>query len=291
MILYYLVRFQLHPISSRLSLERLITVHTYTLILGPDPLGHFLPIAVKSIHRKRMPVSEVKSGQTASFALKKIKRSQIRKGNYNTQRILFVHIQILNQWYFLFFRNGDGESQTESPVLLGVQGWHYGSSSSNHDSHSLPGNGPLRLHTTNCVHHGNECRVPENRRQSQCPLQVSNVTLQNYQTYSMCAIFFPWNFKICQTSRVLESRPAFGVQGRPNQSCGQRDEDHPPCPSWHSFSREGKTHPNDEEWTEEQGNDVCRSLCWSLRILNHHQWIRRTRIYEDQWRTCSSSSI
>ena len=27
-----------------------------------------------------MPVSEVKSGQTASFSLKKIKRSQIRKG-------------------------------------------------------------------------------------------------------------------------------------------------------------------------------------------------------------------
>merc|ERR1712038_1449929 len=51
-----------------------------SLLLGPDPLGHFHPIAVKSIHRKRMPVSEVKSGQTASFSLKKIKRSQIRKG-------------------------------------------------------------------------------------------------------------------------------------------------------------------------------------------------------------------
>merc|ERR1712098_136516 len=42
--------------------------------------GHFTPIAVKSIHRKRMPVSEVKSGQTASFSLKKVKRSSIRKG-------------------------------------------------------------------------------------------------------------------------------------------------------------------------------------------------------------------
>ncbi|KAH0616890.1 hypothetical protein JD844_028343 [Phrynosoma platyrhinos] len=38
-----------------------------TLLLGPDPLGNFLPIAVKSIHRKRMPVKE-------------IKRSSIRKG-------------------------------------------------------------------------------------------------------------------------------------------------------------------------------------------------------------------
>ncbi|XP_046981192.1 GTP-binding protein 1 [Schistocerca americana] len=51
-----------------------------TLMLGPDPLGHFMPIAVKSIHRKRMVVREVRGGQTASFALKKIKRSQIRKG-------------------------------------------------------------------------------------------------------------------------------------------------------------------------------------------------------------------
>ncbi|KAF7205155.1 GTP binding protein 1, like isoform X3 [Nothobranchius furzeri] len=50
------------------------------LLLGPDPLGVFIPIAVKSIHRKRMPVKEVHGGQTASFALKKIKRAAIRKG-------------------------------------------------------------------------------------------------------------------------------------------------------------------------------------------------------------------
>lgn len=43
-----------------------------TLMLGPDPFGHFIPIAVKSIHRKRMPVKEVRAGQTASFALKKV---------------------------------------------------------------------------------------------------------------------------------------------------------------------------------------------------------------------------
>ncbi|XP_070580603.1 GTP-binding protein 1-like [Ptychodera flava] len=51
-----------------------------TLLLGPDAVGQFLPIAVKSIHRKRLPVKMVKGGQTASFSLKKIKRSQIRKG-------------------------------------------------------------------------------------------------------------------------------------------------------------------------------------------------------------------
>nr|CAD7407342.1 unnamed protein product [Timema cristinae] len=42
------------------------------LLLGPDPLGYFIPITVKSIHRKRMVVKQVRGGQTASFALKKI---------------------------------------------------------------------------------------------------------------------------------------------------------------------------------------------------------------------------
>ena len=44
-----------------------------TMLLGPDPLGNFMPIAVKSIHRKRMPVKMVRGGQTASFALKKVR--------------------------------------------------------------------------------------------------------------------------------------------------------------------------------------------------------------------------
>lgn len=44
-----------------------------TLLLGPDALGQFQPILVKSIHRKRMPVKEVRGGQTASFSLKKVR--------------------------------------------------------------------------------------------------------------------------------------------------------------------------------------------------------------------------
>jgi len=43
-----------------------------TLLLGPDSTGQFQSIVIKSIHRKRMPVREVKAGQTASFALKKV---------------------------------------------------------------------------------------------------------------------------------------------------------------------------------------------------------------------------
>jgi len=51
-----------------------------TLLLGPDSQGQFVPAAIKGIHRRRLPTREVRGGQTASFALKKIKRSQIRKG-------------------------------------------------------------------------------------------------------------------------------------------------------------------------------------------------------------------
>lgn len=43
-----------------------------TLLLGPDSVGLFTTVSIKSIHRKRMPVREVRGGQTASFALRKV---------------------------------------------------------------------------------------------------------------------------------------------------------------------------------------------------------------------------
>lgn len=43
-----------------------------TMMLGPDQLGNFIPVPIKSVHRKRLPVKEVRAGQTASFSLKKV---------------------------------------------------------------------------------------------------------------------------------------------------------------------------------------------------------------------------
>jgi len=51
-----------------------------TLLLGPDSNGVFVQATIKSIHSKKIPVEKVVAGQTAGFALKKIKRSSIRKG-------------------------------------------------------------------------------------------------------------------------------------------------------------------------------------------------------------------
>jgi GTPase len=62
-----------------------------TLLLGPDPVGQFIPIAIKSIHRKRMPVKEVRGGQTASFALKKVVPKSFSLWELSTTNIL-MHV-------------------------------------------------------------------------------------------------------------------------------------------------------------------------------------------------------
>jgi len=51
-----------------------------TMLMGPDSIGKFEQVHIKSIHRKRLPVQEVVAGQAAAFALKKIKKNQVRKG-------------------------------------------------------------------------------------------------------------------------------------------------------------------------------------------------------------------
>ncbi|KAJ3078619.1 GTP-binding protein 1 [Quaeritorhiza haematococci] len=53
-----------------------------TLLLGPDSTGNFTPTVIKSMQRKRVNVVTASAGQSASFALKKMKRSAIRKGMY-----------------------------------------------------------------------------------------------------------------------------------------------------------------------------------------------------------------
>lgn len=57
-----------------------------TLLLGPDKLGKFNPVVVKSIHHKRTPVEEALSGQAVCFGIKavdkklQLKRTAFRKG-------------------------------------------------------------------------------------------------------------------------------------------------------------------------------------------------------------------
>eukprot|EP00003_Mantamonas_plastica_P033590 TRINITY_DN971_c0_g1_i3.p1 TRINITY_DN971_c0_g1~~TRINITY_DN971_c0_g1_i3.p1 ORF type:complete len:820 (-),score=334.37 TRINITY_DN971_c0_g1_i3:103-2265(-) len=51
-----------------------------TLWLGPNGTGDFTKATVKSIHYQRMAVKKATAGQSCCFALKKVKRSAIRRG-------------------------------------------------------------------------------------------------------------------------------------------------------------------------------------------------------------------
>ena len=68
-----------------------------TLLLGPTSLGEFISVPIRSIQRKRLPVTEVRGGQTASFALKKVKHKQnyvcfIYWSLYRSNVIKFVRV-------------------------------------------------------------------------------------------------------------------------------------------------------------------------------------------------------
>ncbi|KAJ2786617.1 hypothetical protein GGI15_001364 [Coemansia interrupta] len=51
-----------------------------TVWMGPDFHGNFIPVVLKTIHRKRVEVQSACAGQSVSIALKRISRSQVRKG-------------------------------------------------------------------------------------------------------------------------------------------------------------------------------------------------------------------
>ncbi|OTA99101.1 hypothetical protein M426DRAFT_68422 [Hypoxylon sp. CI-4A] len=50
------------------------------VLIGPDSLGQFIQTSIRSIERKRIGVPAASAGQSASFALKKVRRKDVRKG-------------------------------------------------------------------------------------------------------------------------------------------------------------------------------------------------------------------
>ena len=74
-----------------------------TLLLGPDMNGQFSATVVKSIHRKRVNVTSAQAGQGCCLALKKVKRSAIRKGmvlvskNANPKAVIEFEVIQVNQ--------------------------------------------------------------------------------------------------------------------------------------------------------------------------------------------------
>ena len=50
------------------------------LVAGPDSVGAFRRVGFKGIHNNRCAVTSAQAGQSCSFALKKVKRCEVRKG-------------------------------------------------------------------------------------------------------------------------------------------------------------------------------------------------------------------
>ncbi|KAI9779718.1 MAG: hypothetical protein M1839_007216 [Geoglossum umbratile] len=51
-----------------------------SILIGPDSLGQFTTTTIRSIERKRIGVPVCSAGQSASFALKRVRRKDVRKG-------------------------------------------------------------------------------------------------------------------------------------------------------------------------------------------------------------------
>ena len=58
-----------------------------TILIGPDSLGNFTTTTIRSIERKRIPVPACSAGQSASFALKRVRRKDVRKGMVVLQKL------------------------------------------------------------------------------------------------------------------------------------------------------------------------------------------------------------
>ncbi|THH17867.1 hypothetical protein EW146_g3026 [Bondarzewia mesenterica] len=50
------------------------------VLLGPDSNGSFIPTVIKDMQRKRATVTTAEAGQTVSFALKRMKKADVKKG-------------------------------------------------------------------------------------------------------------------------------------------------------------------------------------------------------------------
>lgn len=51
-----------------------------TVLVGPDSLGQFTQTTIRSIERKRISCPAATAGQSASFALRRVRRKDVRKG-------------------------------------------------------------------------------------------------------------------------------------------------------------------------------------------------------------------
>jgi GTPase len=63
-----------------------LSLYPLSNVKGPNNTDDFTPVTIRNIQRKRVNVPFVTAGQSASFALKKVRRHDIRKGMVMLQK-------------------------------------------------------------------------------------------------------------------------------------------------------------------------------------------------------------
>ena len=68
-----------------------------TLMFGPDKLGKFVPVDVRTLQRRRLPVDDASPGQTVAAAVRKLKRRDVRKSQVLISKLALEDYKIKNE--------------------------------------------------------------------------------------------------------------------------------------------------------------------------------------------------
>lgn len=167
-----------------------------TVLIGPDSLGQFTTTNIRSIERKRIPVPAASAGQSASFALKRVRRKDVRKG--------MVVLPKLEQNAPKVYREFVAEGKpSPAPACTDLVAQTHASPHSlarNNHQNQVPGHVARRSRLPDLRHHRHRPLLHPNRRPR------------------------PRRFPLRAEARVLGSRRSTLVPRRPYQRPGNREE-------------------------------------------------------------------
>lgn len=115
------------------------------VLIGPDSLGQFQTTHIRSIERKRIPVPVCAAGQSASFALKRIRRKEVRKG-----MVVLPKLDTPPKVYREFVAEGITPPQPTEPSLNRSS---VNPQSRNYYQDQIPGNAACRSDIPDLCHH------------------------------------------------------------------------------------------------------------------------------------------
>jgi GTPase len=125
-----------------------------TVLIGPDSLGQFTTTTIRSIERKRIQVPVCSAGQSASFALKRIRRKEVRKG-----MVVLPKLDKPPQVYRDFIAEGISSSlPTKPPTFLTANVSPHPVPRHYHQN-QIPGHATRRSRFPNLRHHRHRPRL------------------------------------------------------------------------------------------------------------------------------------